>query len=233
MYAPIAGNPTVNYLKTFTQPNLAQTLLALDSGGTLWGEFAPGALTQIAANIVPGVRAHSATLFGREYIALSDGRFGADVPRQYDGTFFRSREPGWSRRGTNLGGRRAGRTAAHHCHRAHRRGVREQYLHHHADHGTRLRRGPVGDDSWRHRRQLRRRLYHHGDAVAVELHVFAERGHRHEQRRHCNPHSASDRGRAPGVGNVPDAPGLPHANRLRRFRGPRAAAAASRSAEFR
>src|SRR5580704_12870354 len=84
MYTPIAGNPTVNYLKTYIQPNLSQTLLALDSSGTLWGELAPGALTQVAANIVPGVRAHSTTLFGREYLAFSDGRFGVDIPRQYD-----------------------------------------------------------------------------------------------------------------------------------------------------
>src|SRR6266853_1114070 len=31
VYSPIAGNPTVNYLKTFTQPNLVKTLLAMDS----------------------------------------------------------------------------------------------------------------------------------------------------------------------------------------------------------
>lgn len=88
MYTPVAGNPTINYLKTYTQPNLSQTLLALDSAGTLWGELAPGALTQIASNIVPGARAASTTLFGREYIAVSDGRFGIDIPRQYDGTNF-------------------------------------------------------------------------------------------------------------------------------------------------
>jgi hypothetical protein len=54
MYTPIAGNPTVNYLKTYIQPNLTQTLLALDSAGTLWGEISPGTLTQIASGIVPG-----------------------------------------------------------------------------------------------------------------------------------------------------------------------------------
>ncbi len=88
MYAPIAGNPTINYLKSFVQPNLAETLLALDSSGALWGELAPGALTQIASGIVAGARAKSATLFGREYIAFSDGKFGIDIPRQYDGTNF-------------------------------------------------------------------------------------------------------------------------------------------------
>lgn len=88
MYTPVAGNPTINYLKTYIQPNLTETLLALDSSGTLWGELAPGSLTQIASGIVPGAHAKSATLFGREYIAISDGKFGIDVPRQYDGTYF-------------------------------------------------------------------------------------------------------------------------------------------------
>src|SRR5580692_10886153 len=82
MYTPLAGNPTVNYLKTYIQPNLAETLLALDSSGTLWGEFSPGSLTQVASGIVPGSYAKSATLFGREYIAISNGQFGIDIPRQ-------------------------------------------------------------------------------------------------------------------------------------------------------
>src|SRR5579883_1635935 len=47
VFTAIAGNPTVNYLKTFVQPNLAETMLALDSAGSLWAELAPGALTQI------------------------------------------------------------------------------------------------------------------------------------------------------------------------------------------
>ena len=84
----LAGNPTINYLKTFIQPNLAQTLLALDSAGTLWGELTPGVLSQVATGLVAGARAKSATLFGREYLAISDGKFGVDIPRQYDGTNF-------------------------------------------------------------------------------------------------------------------------------------------------
>jgi hypothetical protein len=92
VFSAIGGNPTVNYLKTYIQPNLTQTLLALDSAGTLWGESVnlsgAGSLSAIASGITPGARAKSATLFGREYIALHDGKFGVDVPRQYDGTFF-------------------------------------------------------------------------------------------------------------------------------------------------
>ena len=88
VFSPIGGNPTVNYLKTYTQPNLAQTLLALDSTGTLWGENSPGVLSQIATGLAPNAAASSASLFGREYVALHDGSFGVDLPRQYDGTNF-------------------------------------------------------------------------------------------------------------------------------------------------
>jgi len=75
-------------LKTYAQPNLAQTLLALDSSGSLWGENSPGVLTQIATGMVANSAASSASLFGREYLTVHDGNFGVDVPRQYDGTNF-------------------------------------------------------------------------------------------------------------------------------------------------
>ena len=87
VYSAITGNPTVNYLKTYTQPNLVNTLLAIDSAGTLWGENSPGVLTQIAAGLAPNAAASSTSLFSREYIAQHDGNFGLDMPRQYDGTF--------------------------------------------------------------------------------------------------------------------------------------------------
>ena len=45
-------------------------------------------LSQIAAGITPNAAASSTSLFGREYIALHDGNFGVDMPRQYDGTNF-------------------------------------------------------------------------------------------------------------------------------------------------
>ena len=86
VFSAIAGNPTVNYLKTLTQPNLVQMLLALDSTGTLWGETSPGALSQIATGLAANAAGNSASLFGREYLGLHDGQFGIDIPRQYDGT---------------------------------------------------------------------------------------------------------------------------------------------------
>jgi hypothetical protein len=88
VYTPIAGNPTVNYMKTYSQQNLAQTLLALDSSGTLWGEDTPGVLTEIETGLTPNLLAGSTSLFSREYIAAHDGRFGVDIPRQFDGTNF-------------------------------------------------------------------------------------------------------------------------------------------------
>jgi hypothetical protein len=85
VFAAIAGNPTVNYLKTYSQPSLAKTLLAIDSAGTLWAENSPGVLTQIAAGLTPNAAASSTSLFAREYLAQHDGNFGVDIPRQYDG----------------------------------------------------------------------------------------------------------------------------------------------------
>jgi len=88
VFTTIDGAPTINYLKTYIQPNLTQTMLALDSAGTLWGELSPGSLSAIAQGILPGARAKSTTLFGREYMAFHDGKFGVDIPRQYDGISF-------------------------------------------------------------------------------------------------------------------------------------------------
>jgi hypothetical protein len=88
VFTPIAGNPTINYMKTYTQQSLVQTLLALDSYGTLWGENTPGVLTEITTGLTPNALANSDSLFSREYIAAHDGKFGIDIPRQYDGTNF-------------------------------------------------------------------------------------------------------------------------------------------------
>lgn len=78
------------YEKTFVQSNDLPLNLYLDSAGVFWQEDvtnSPGVKTQIHAG-TPGLYAQSVTAFGREFIAFSDGIHGADVPRQYDGTFF-------------------------------------------------------------------------------------------------------------------------------------------------
>jgi hypothetical protein len=87
-FAAISGNPTVNYLKSYIPPSQQLRLLALDSAGALWKESSPGALTQIASGLAASAIARSITLFGREYIAISDGKSGADLPRQFDDTNF-------------------------------------------------------------------------------------------------------------------------------------------------
>jgi hypothetical protein len=87
-FSAISGNPTVNYLKSYIPPSQQLRLLALDSAGALWKESSPGALTQIASGLAANAQARSITLFGREYIAISDGKSGADLPRQFDDTNF-------------------------------------------------------------------------------------------------------------------------------------------------
>jgi|SRR5882757_807691 len=86
VFATLAGNPTVNYLKTFVTPTLAQRLLALDSLGNLYKENPIGTLANISSAIVPGTYMNSVSQFGREYLADSDGKTGLDIPRQYDDT---------------------------------------------------------------------------------------------------------------------------------------------------
>ncbi len=88
IFGPLAGNPTVNYIKTYITPNGTLRTLALDANGILYKEITPGTLTQIASGILPGTLANSTTMFGREYLAISDGMTGCDLPRQYDDTNF-------------------------------------------------------------------------------------------------------------------------------------------------
>jgi hypothetical protein len=90
VYAALAGNPTIQYVRSFKeQDNQGEFTLLLDSLGNLWREDiigAPGVLSNITANIVPGSYAFSTTYLGREYLAFHNGNFGIDIPRQYDAT---------------------------------------------------------------------------------------------------------------------------------------------------
>jgi hypothetical protein len=94
VFSALAGNPTVNYLKTYIDPELNRRLLFLAGDGKLWQEFPETSLTDLTipdnsvSPVPPGTRAKSATLFGREYIAFHDGKFGVDIPRQFDGTSY-------------------------------------------------------------------------------------------------------------------------------------------------
>jgi hypothetical protein len=63
--------------------------LYLDAGGNLWVEnviASPGTLTLITAGLATNSYMKAVTAFGREYLAISDGLHGTDVPLQWDGT---------------------------------------------------------------------------------------------------------------------------------------------------
>lgn len=87
-FTVISGNPSINYLKTYITPSAVLRTMALDSLGILWQENPAGILLNVGAIEVPGAFANSVTLFGREYIAVGDGRFGLGIPRQFDDTYF-------------------------------------------------------------------------------------------------------------------------------------------------
>jgi hypothetical protein len=83
------GGNTVNYVKTYITSNGLLRTLVLDKTGGLWVEdatAAPGTLNIITNTILANCYARSVTLFGREYIAFSDGVAGRDIPRQYNDT---------------------------------------------------------------------------------------------------------------------------------------------------
>jgi len=88
LFPPLAGNPTINYLKTYATPSTTLRALALDSNGNLYKETTPGTLATVATGLVNNAFANSTTLFGREYLAFSDGKNGIDLPRQFDDTNF-------------------------------------------------------------------------------------------------------------------------------------------------
>jgi hypothetical protein len=88
-FALLAGAPKVNGLKSYITTNLIQRLLVFDSLGTLYKEVSPGTLSLVASGAAPpSSYLASTTLFGREYMAFSDGLVGRDLPRQYDDTYF-------------------------------------------------------------------------------------------------------------------------------------------------
>src|SRR5260370_5816300 len=88
LFGPLAGNPTVNYIKTYETLNATLRTMVLDSNGVLYKESVPGTLASVATGLAVNAYANSTTLFGREYLAISDGKTGNDLPRQYDDTNF-------------------------------------------------------------------------------------------------------------------------------------------------
>ncbi len=88
LFGPLAGNPAVNYIKTYETLNATLRTMALDSNGVLYKETTPGTLASVATGLAANAYANSTTLFGREYLAISDGKTGNDLPRQFDDTNF-------------------------------------------------------------------------------------------------------------------------------------------------
>src|SRR5579863_6146213 len=88
LFGPLAGNPTINYIKTYETLNATLRTMVLDSNGNLYKETTPGTLATVATNLAQNSYANSTTIFGREYIAISDGKTGNDLPRQFDDTNF-------------------------------------------------------------------------------------------------------------------------------------------------
>jgi hypothetical protein len=84
LFGPLAGNPTINYLRTYETRNATLRTMLLDSNGILYKETTPGTLASIASGLAASSYANSSTLFGREYLAITDGRAGNDLPRQFD-----------------------------------------------------------------------------------------------------------------------------------------------------
>lgn len=87
VFTPIGGNPTVNYLKTFITEQQVLRMMALDSLGNVYKENPIGTL-QAIGSVEPSEYGKSTSQFAREYMAFSDGKFGFDMPRQYDDTNF-------------------------------------------------------------------------------------------------------------------------------------------------
>ena len=57
---------------------------SLDAAGSLWKESSVGVLSLISSTNAVGSLGKSTSLFLREYLALSDGKTGVDIPRQFD-----------------------------------------------------------------------------------------------------------------------------------------------------
>lgn len=86
-----AGNPTINYQRTFIDPEQNVRNLFFDSLQRLWQENPQGTFTQVLTEQGEPVAYQSAyvksdTAFGREFMAFSDGKFGTDIPMQFDGS---------------------------------------------------------------------------------------------------------------------------------------------------
>src|ERR1051326_6604338 len=89
VFATLTVN-VVNYLKTFVTSNGTKRAMAMTDLANLYKETAPGVMSLVEhlGDVNPDVAVYgkSATQFGREWLAVSDGQFGVGLPRQFDDT---------------------------------------------------------------------------------------------------------------------------------------------------
>lgn len=90
VFGTFGPNAQCNYTKTYIDSQEFIRTLIFYSGGGLSGgatlrkeDVATGTLSNIATNLLSSY-CNSTSLFSREYMAFSDGKFGVDLPRQFD-----------------------------------------------------------------------------------------------------------------------------------------------------
>jgi hypothetical protein len=85
---PLEAGATINYGKSFVTDSGDIKNLYLSSTGRFYVEDVTGApgVATLLFSTTPNTCAKSITAFGREFIAISDGLHGQEVPLQFDGT---------------------------------------------------------------------------------------------------------------------------------------------------
>jgi hypothetical protein len=83
---PVPANASINGLKTYATPTLANRLIAWDSLGNLYKENPQGTLNLLFSRPYQNLFYQSTTLFGREYQTFFNKTGGFDISRQYDNT---------------------------------------------------------------------------------------------------------------------------------------------------
>lgn len=78
--------PTLTNGGSFVDPTGTLRNVYFDSNGMIWVETTLGTLVAVSTPSTPGCWMKSITAFGRQYIAISDGLHGQEVPLQFDGT---------------------------------------------------------------------------------------------------------------------------------------------------
>src|ERR1700721_4663116 len=65
LFGPLAGNPTINYIKTYETLNATLRTMVLDSNGNLYKETTPGTFTTVATDLAQNPYPSPPTTFGR------------------------------------------------------------------------------------------------------------------------------------------------------------------------